>query len=134
LGTSGPAGKSDAPRDLEPFPAKAKGRREMLEVADAYFKLEAGQCSCEGALGHAGNRSLRLSTRAIGIVASRGLGRRFLGQWRCSSAVGLGASRSGGEGQGKRLSTFELQDVESGVVVGEVTSRPTHRRSSRRTG
>jgi hypothetical protein len=32
-------------RDLEPFPAKAKGRREMLEVADAYLKLEAGQCS-----------------------------------------------------------------------------------------
>jgi rod shape-determining protein MreB len=27
--------------------AKANGRREMLEVADAYLKLEAGQCSCE---------------------------------------------------------------------------------------
>jgi len=31
-------------RGLEPFPAKAKGRREMLEVADVYLKLEAGQC------------------------------------------------------------------------------------------
>jgi hypothetical protein len=39
-----------------------------------------------------------------------GEGRRFLGQWRCASAVGLGASRSGGGGQGKRLGTFELQD------------------------
>src|SRR3984893_1381121 len=37
---------------------------------------------------------------------------------RCASAVGLGASRS--EGHGKRLRTFELQDVKSGVVVGEV--------------
>src|SRR6266481_4171607 len=39
---------------------------------------------------------------------------------RCASAVGLGASRKWGEGHCKRLRTFELQDVKSGVVVGEV--------------
>jgi hypothetical protein len=47
LGTSGLPGNPMLPRDLEPFPSKAKGRREMLEVADAYLKIEAGQCSCE---------------------------------------------------------------------------------------
>ena len=43
----------------------------------------------------------------------RGVGRRL------RSSV-LGRIEKPGEGQGKRLRTFELQDVESSVVVGEV--------------
>ena len=69
------------PRDLEPFPAKAKGRREMLEVADVYLKLEAGQCSCERR-----PWTYRKSIAEIGDTGDRhcGLarvrGRRFLGR------------------------------------------------------
>ena len=80
-GEHGPADKSDAPERSRTFPAKASGRREMLEVADAYLKLEVGQCSCERRPWTAGNRSLRLSTRAIGIAGlARVRRRQLLGQ------------------------------------------------------
>ena len=77
------------------LPAKAKGRREMLEVADAYLKLEARLCPCERRLGHAGNRSLRLSTRAIGIAGLARVGGDASSASEVCLSNDLGASRSG---------------------------------------